>query len=294
MTTIPDAQAKNIRATLAEINTTLAAIADVVDPPGAPAQPVVPPLPVPPVVTPPAATPVPVPSHFALVLDEEFTSGKLDPKSWWAPYDGVKGTGNVGMRKGSLCTFRNGNLIIAAERPSNTSTDYNAWFSTGVAAGPIAQTYGRWEVRQKASKGAGFWPNLQLWPTAGKQAAKYNGKDGWSETIEVDIAESPEADRSKAHTTIHYGTNNTQAGSTVDGDFTQFHVWAVEWTPIALVFFLDGVEIRRITDPQLIPTTPHHLVIQSDMGSWAGKPTATDPLRMEIEVDYVRQYKFTG
>src|SRR5664279_610973 len=131
---------------------TLRGLADTLDPPVVPVPPVViPPVVVPPVVTPPTPTPpvtppTPVPdSRFALVLDEQFTSGKLDPKSWWAPYDGVKGTGNVGMRKGSLCTFRNGNLIIAAERPSNTSTDYNTWFSTGVAAGPIAQTYGRWE-----------------------------------------------------------------------------------------------------------------------------------------------------
>jgi len=228
---------------------------------------------------------------WTIAIDEDFSSAKLDTNSFWPFYDGVKGTGNVGMRKGSLASFRDGNLIIAAERPSAAETDYNKMFSTGVAAGPKSQLYGRYEVRQKVSKGAGFWPNLQLWPTAGRQGGKYSAtQDGWPVTIEVDIAESPEADRSKAHTTVHYGSGNTQDATTVSADFTQFHIWIVEWTADAIVVLLDGKEIRRITDKKLIPTTPHHLVIQSDMGSWAGKPTASDPLRMEIEVDYVKQW----
>lgn len=232
---------------------------------------------------------------WKIAIDEDFSSGKLDTKSFWPGYDGVPGTGNVGMRKGSLCTFRDGNLIIAAERPDASTTDWNKMFSTGIAAGPKSQLYGRYEVRQKASKGAGFWPNLQLWPTAGKQGPKFTAKqDGWPVTIEFDIAESPEADRSKAHTTVHYGANNTTDGTTIDADFTQFHIWIVEWTADAIVVYLDGKEIRRITDKKLIPTTPHHLVIQSDMGSWAGKPTASDPLRMEIEVDYLKQWALTS
>src|SRR5664280_2813907 len=81
MTTIADAQAKNIRATLA-------AISDIVDPPV-----VVTPPPAPPVVTPPVVqpAPAPVPSHFALAVDDEFSSATLDAKTWWPAYNGVKG-----------------------------------------------------------------------------------------------------------------------------------------------------------------------------------------------------------
>ncbi len=238
--------------------------------------------------------------RFVLTVDEQFAyadglaSSRLPSSRFWPPYDGVDGTAGVGRRKGSLATIRGGNLVIAAERPSATALDWDQFFSTGVAMGPLAQMYGRWEIRGKSSKGAGIWTNLQLWPTAGKQAAKYAGKDGWSETVEVDIQETPKADRSEAVTTIHYGTTNLTRGpghATV-ADFTQFHVWVLEWYPDLLVVQCDGKDVWRVTDKALIPTTPHHFVAQTDMGSWAGRPTASDPTRVELELDYVKVWKF--
>lgn len=243
----------------------------------------------------PPAPPVPViDPRFVLAFDDRFEGGKADPAVWWPPYDNSPGTGGVGRRKGSLCTFRDGNLIVAAERPNSASTDYSKWFSTGLAAGRKSQTFGRYAVRQRASKGAGFWPNLQLWPTEGKQPAEFKGKDGWPGTIEVDIAESPKADRSEAVTTVHFGRNNIQDGETVKGDFTQFNEWVCEWLPDRLEVFLNGASVWRTTDTAQIPITPHHLVVQADMGPWAGKPLPSDPTRMEIEVDYVKQWAFKG
>src|SRR5664280_2482715 len=283
MTTIPDAQAKNIRATLA-------AISDIVDPPVIVTPPPAPPVMTPPVVT-PAPAPVPVPSHFALTVDDEFSGATLDPKTWWPAYNGVKGTGGVGTRKGSLCTLVNGQLVLAGERPDANNTDYNSWFSTGVAMGTVAHVYGRWEVRAKASRATGFWPNLQLWPTAGKQGV--GTSDGWPDTIEFDIMEAPSTDRSQAVTTLHYAGNKTTSFKKTL-DVTQFHVYVVEWTPDALVVLIDDIEVGRIIDKTLIPSKPHHLVAQTDMGAWAGKPTPQDPTRMELVLDYVKHFKFTG
>jgi len=244
---------------------------------------------------PPSPTPVPSPgSQWALAVDEQFDKGTLDSKVWWPPYDGAKGTGGIGTRKGSLCTFRNGQLVLAAERPSNTNTDYNQWFSTGVAMGPVAQTYGRWEIAASASDGAGFWPNLQLWPTAGKQPGLGSKSDGWPKTIEFDIFESPVGTRDRAFATVHYGSNNTQKSASYSADFNQFNTWVVEWTPTALLVLLNGLQVAKVVDPALIPTTPHHLVAQTDMGSWAGVPTTKDPTRMELVLDHVKQWRYVG
>jgi hypothetical protein len=42
----------------------------------------------------------------------------------------------------------------------------------------VAQTYDHWEIRAKTTKGAGLWPNLRRWPTAGKQGTKIGKGDG--------------------------------------------------------------------------------------------------------------------
>jgi hypothetical protein len=110
-------------------------IADILDPSVVVTPPVVPPIGVP--------TPVPD-NRFSLVVDEQFDTGKLDPKVWWAPYDGVPGTGGVGMRKGSLCTFRDSNLIIAAgvraRRPTTTTSSRPPVPPPGRRRRPMAAT----------------------------------------------------------------------------------------------------------------------------------------------------------
>jgi len=230
-------------ADLKAIATTLRSQADLLDPP---------------VVVPPPVTP-PTDTRFASVptFFDDFTSGNIDKAIWWAPYDGVAGTGGVGMRRGSLCTIRDSQLVLAAERPNATSTDYNKWTSTGLAAGPKGQVYGRWEFRAKCSAGAGFWPNAQLWPT----------NEGWPKTIEVDIAEMPDGKRQNASATIHYGPNNSTKDASYQADFTQFHVWVVEWSPTAVVVYLDGKVVANFTDKALIPTVAHHIVFQTDMAN---------------------------
>ena len=147
-----------------------------------------------PVPTPtPSPMPVPTadPNLWALSVDEQFTAAKLDTKTWWAPYDNADGTAGVGRRKGSLATLRNGQLIIAAERPDANNTDYDQWFSTGVAMGPRAQIFGRWEFAANVTDGPGFWPCIQLWP---------DGK--WPDDIELDIFEAPDGTRNSAVATM--------------------------------------------------------------------------------------------
>ena len=158
------------------------------------------------------------PKLWQLAVDDEFDSGKLDPAVWWAPYDGVPGIAGVGTRRGSLCTFRNGELVISAERPNANDTNYDDWFSTGVAMGPQAQTYGRREIEASASDGPGFWPNLQLWPTDEK----------WPINIEFDIFESPIGTRDVGYATVHYGSNNTQKSWTYKANFNAMNTWIVE------------------------------------------------------------------
>jgi beta-glucanase (GH16 family) len=150
--------------------------------------------------------------------------------------------------------------------------------------GPKEQTFGRWEFQASVAYGPGFWPCIQLWLTDEK----------WPQHIELDIFEAPDGTRNKAFATTHYASNNLQKRTPYLADFNKPHIWVVEWTPAVYLIYQDGNQIVNITDKTLIPTTPHHFVAQTDMGDWAGKPTSKDPTRIELALDYVRQWSYLG
>ena len=67
---------------------------------------------------------------------------------------------------------------------------------------------------------------------------------------------------------MHWGEDNTQDGKSVQGDFTQWHNFAVEWTPDHIVGYLDGVEFYRTEDPDANPPGPMDFVLQQDIGPY--------------------------
>lgn len=69
-----------------------------------------------------------------------------------------------------------------------------------------------------------------------------------------------------------------------------FHTYSVLWEPSLIIWYVDGVEIRRLTGPQ-VARQPQVLVGFLVAGSeFAGTPDAADPdiFPFEYEVDYIR------
>jgi len=140
-------------------------------------------------------------------------------------------------------------------------------------------------VQRQRDRWPWLWPCIQLWPTDGK----------WPQHIELDSFESPfDGKRLRGLATIHYAPNNLQKSTEYDADFNQPHIWVVEWRPNAYVIYFDSKQIVNVTDKTLIPTTPHHFVAQTDMGSWADVPTSKEPTRIELALDYVKQWSYLG
>ena len=125
---------------------------------------------------------------------------------------------------------------------------------------------------------------MLLWPDA----------EDWPEGGEIDIMEIPKGDRTKAHFTVHWGENNKQDAASVTGDFTQWHTFAVEWTPDHIIGYLDGVEFYRNEDKDANPPGPMHFAMQQDIGpygnDWIPAPDSSTPSEVTFEVDWVRIY----
>lgn len=145
------------------------------------------------------------------------------------------------------------------------------------------QKYGRWEVRARTDKGAGFAPIILLWPETG----------GWPIDGEIDLLEAPRGDRKNAIAVIHNGWGNYFRSKGITGDHSQWHTYAVEWTPKQVTFFVDGVEQWTVKETALIPTTsPMHIVFQNDAGcGWIQCPNASTTPETVMHIDWVKVYE---
>lgn len=152
----------------------------------------------------------------------------------------------------------------------------------GGLADSFAQQYGRWEVRARTDKGAGFAPIILLWPHGGH----------WPNDGEIDLLEAPKGNRLGAITVLHNGPANRFRTHGLDGDHSEWHTYAVEWLPSRVTFYLDGVEQWMVTDASLIPkTSPMHLAMQLDAGcGWIQCPNAQTAPETLLHIDWIKAY----
>ena len=139
----------------------------------------------------------------------------------WGLYNGEGHDGN-GRRTPSAVSVADGILTINGDAAGN---------SEGMAWGTGAM-YGRWEARMRASKGdPDYHAVLLLWPDSEDEGG-YGG--------EIDFMENSDATRQNTEMFVHYGDEDTQLHGDVDVDATQWHNWAVEWSPDHITAYLDG------------------------------------------------------
>jgi Beta-glucanase/Beta-glucan synthetase len=209
--------------------------------------------------------------NWPLLMNDEFDGTDLD-RTYWHPYSGET-TGGIGRHDPDNLSVGNG--MLSVDSHDNTSGGM-AWMP--------GQQYGRWEVRARTQVGTGYGPVILLWPDA----------EDFPRGGEIDFMEIPHGDRQESNFVLHFGKNNSQNGTAVPGDFTQWHNYAVEWAPDHVAGFIDGQEIFRTSDPSQIPPRPMHLAIQQDIGpygnGWVPPPDDTTPDKVTLQVDWVRIY----
>jgi Glycosyl hydrolases family 16 len=198
---------------------------------------------------------------------DEFDNGL---GSDWDVYDG-EGHDGQGRRTPDAVSVKDGIMTITGDPSGNTA---------GMAWNP-GQKYGRWEGRVRAPVGDSTYNALMLlWPDA----------ENWPVGGEVDFMEMSDDKRQSTDMFLHYGANNDQEQGSVDIDATQWHDWAVEWTPTSITAFVDGKQWWKTTNVDILPPGPMHLCIQLD---WfpEGRGDVT-PTRMEVA--WVKQYPLNG
>lgn len=186
--------------------------------------------------------------------------------SAWGLYDGP-GHAGQGRRAPSAATVSNGVLTIGGDAAG--TTEGMAWGS--------GQKYGRWEGRVKApASDPSYNALLLLWPDA----------EDFPAGGEIDFMEMADPSRLSTDLYVHHGADDAQVHGQVRVDATQWHNWAVEWTPKGITAFVDGKRWWHSDDTSILPPGPMHLCVQLDWFPKAGG--AVRPSQMQL--DWVRQY----
>jgi hypothetical protein len=188
-------------------------------------------------------------------------------QDWWV-YD-APGNGGAGWRTPDAVSFTEETMIIAGE-PDGT---------TGGMMWQFGQKYGAWEVRVRVPEGA---PNYNavalLWPST----------DTWPRDGEIDFMEiKDDATRQNVTAALHYspdGQTDRWVGGNVDVDGTEWHNYAVSWTPTQITTYVDGVPFFTSTDVDLFPPYAMQLCLQFDV---AGPDLAGGG---QMEVAWARAY----
>lgn len=184
-------------------------------------------------------------SHNWGAPTREFEFDRADSLDDWWLYDGPSHTGS-GRRIPAAIGVAGGLVTITGDEQGN---------SGGMAPKGPGQRYGRWEVCAKSPQAAlGYHSVLLLWPDA----------EDWPVGGEIDFMEISDPQRQNVETWLHFGPDDQREGTVVPIDATQWHSWAVEWTPDRIVTYVDGVQWWETTDAAHFPPGPMHLCMQVD------------------------------
>jgi beta-glucanase (GH16 family) len=257
-----------------------------------------------PVATSATASPV----AGAPVWSDEFDgpAGSAPDSRRWAHNTGGTGWGNEELEyytdsSTNAALDGAGNLVITARRgnPADYSCHYGTCEYTSarlLTAERFSQTYGRFEARLKLPRGRGLWPAFWLLSDGSRQTAAARGG-------EIDVMENVGSEPGTVHGSLHGPGYSADRGLT--SPFTlrdktaladDFHVFAVDWTPTAITWLVDGRSYSRKTPADVrghewVFDQPFFLILNLAVGGdWPGPPAATTTFPQSMIVDYVRVY----
>jgi beta-glucanase (GH16 family) len=219
--------------------------------------------------------------------------------------DGYNGFGNNELeyytKRPNNVVIQNGNLVITARRETYTdSSGVTRNFTSARLRTQelFSQAYGRFEARVKIPFGPGIWPAFWLLGNNIKSV-------GWPACGEIDIMENIGKELSTVHGTIHgpgYSAAKGISSAYVIPDGRRFaddfHVFAVEWEPNTIRFYVDN-DLYATRTPADLPggsqwVYDHPFFILLNLavgGNWPGPPDAATSFPASMLVDYVRVYQ---
>jgi beta-glucanase (GH16 family) len=258
------------------------------------ANPTTPPLTPTPTVPPSTPTPEWLRTGWELVWQDEFEGDAINRDNWTFDLGGGGGWGNHEWQwytdRPENVRLEEGILIIEAREEEFLRGDYTS--------GRIKTqwrhnwTYGRFEARIQIPFGQGIWPAFWLLGAEGGV---------WPNNGEIDVMENIGREPHTVYGTVHgpgySGGNGVGSPYAQVAPFAEdFHVYAVEWEPETIRWYVDDQHTFTVTADDVpgkwVFDHPFFIIMNVAVGGdWPGYPDKTTTFPQQMLVDYVRVYK---
>jgi beta-glucanase (GH16 family) len=202
-----------------------------------------------------------------LIWEDDFSGEALD-LSKWTPEVNDDGGGNNELQyytdRDTNITVENGVLKITALKESYLTREYTS--GRIVTKNKGDWRYGRVEASIKLPEGQGMWPAFWMLPTEEVYG-------GWPNSGEIDIMElvGGGSGDSTIYGTLHSGPPRQYTNGSyklTDAKFSEdFHLFAIEWSPDTIKWYVDDIMYSYKTAADITPWVPFqekfHVIFKS-------------------------------
>ena len=229
---------------------------------------------------------------------DEFNADKLDDEKWWNHNPRWYGRApsrylarNVNVAEGMLRLTMSKDASLPVEYLYGNKTKYHDYIAASIVS-KEAVNYGYFEIRAKPMASAAS----SAWWFTGHSFDKQEQKD---QRLEIDVFEIGAKAKNKAYSynmnlhsfksakePKHYSIGGTW--ETEEKLMDRFWTFGLEWTPEAIVYYVDGFAVRRVKNDRW--HGPQYMIFDTEtMIDWLGVPEDSD-LPSTFLVDYVRAW----
>jgi beta-glucanase (GH16 family) len=238
------------------------------------------------------ASTIPRAIAYQLVWADEFNGTSLNTGNWNID------VGNPGVNdeqenyQAANVTETGGNLVITARQQSVGGQPYTS--GKIETSGKFSTTYGRIEARIALPMVTGTWPAFWMLGTDINTV-------GWPDCGEIDIMEHVNTTNTILGT-MHWngGSGHVQYGSSTTTTPGAFHIYAVEWTPQSINWYVDNTLYVSGNITNNINNTgafqnPFYIILNLAIGGdLSGSTVDNSSLPTSMLVDYVHVYNITS
>ena len=247
---------------------------------------------------PPTLTPTTRAVTWDLVWADEFDVDGLPDEEKWDYEEGfIRNNEAQYYTRGRSENARveGGNLVIEARKEAYEGAEFTS--ASLITRGKMEWIYGRFEVRAQLPTGKGTWPAIWMLGTSIDEL-------GWPACGEIDIMENvgfaPDTIYANIHTEAynHVKKTNKGASQNLQHPYDDFHIYAVDWFPTHMEFYLDGKKYFTFWNENSgWDTWPYdqsfYLILNLAIGgSWGGQQGIDESIfPQKYLIDYVRVYQ---
>lgn len=230
-----------------------------------------------------------------LVWEETFDGDVLNETNWnYELGDGCPELCGWGNNEKQIYTKTN-HTVKEGFLHINIKKENTAYTSTRITTkGKKEFKYGRIEARAKLPLAKGLWPAFWM---LGANISEV----GWPLSGEIDILEYIGRKPSSVFTTLHFKEQHGGKAYTkttlIEGIEDGFHVYAVNWTPEKIEFFVDDQKLfdyqpENKSQENWPFNQPFYILINTAVGGNLGGNDIDDGmLPQEFIIDYIRVYE---